>query len=122
MGTSMKKQSDELKELVDDFKDNEAMANRLRDRNEILLRFMAYMNIIVAFANLQRGHYILAGFNLIILVVCLESVLFSYRKREKRARQQVKQALSLHEETAEALKLMNHQIENMNEEFKYRKE
>lgn len=122
MGTSMKKQSDELKELVDDFKDNEAMANRLRDQNEILLRFMAYMNIIVAFANLQRGHYILAGFNLIILVVCLESVLFSYRKREKRARQQVKQALSLHEETAEALKLMNHQIENMNEEFKYRKE
>lgn len=122
MGKTIEKYSNELRELIDDLRDMESLANRLRNQNEYLLRLMAYMNIIVALINLQRGHYILAGFNLVILVTCLEFVLFTYRKREKRARDQVEKALAYYEETAETLDFINNQIENMNEEFEYRKE
>ena len=107
-----------LKKEIEELKERETFIRKLRDHNSFLLRVMAYMNVIVALFQVWQKHYFFAATNVLVLVICLEIILYNYRKREKNCRKQVEISIEHYEKTANIFKEMDKKMEELQDTFK----
>ena len=80
---SYKEYLKKLKESLTRCKDMEERIHRRQKNLPPLLRLCLYLNVGIAVNHVANGHYVLAGYNLLVAVFCLEVNLYSYRKREE---------------------------------------
>ena len=83
LSMSYKEYLKKLKESLTRCKDMEERIHRRQKNLPPLLRLCLYLNVGIAVNHVANGHYVLAGYNLLVAVFCLEVNLYSYRKREE---------------------------------------
>ena len=111
----------EIKATLVECKDMEERIHRMQKILPPLLRLCLYLNVGVAVNHVANGQYVLAGFNLLVGVFCLEVNLYCYRQREKRVNEEANRALQFREETFALLDEIYYQLDaaqEINEEIK----
>lgn len=104
-----------LKESLTHHKDIEERIHRMQKNVPSLLRLCLYLNVGVAVNHVANGQYVLAGFNLLVGVFCLEVNLYCYRQREKRVYEEALHAVQFREETIGLLEEIDRRLELTNE-------
>ena len=111
----------EIKATLVECKDMEERIHRMQKILPPLLRICLYLNMVVAVKHVANDQYVLAGFNLLVAVFCLEVNLYCYRQREKRINEEANRALQFREETFAVLDEIYYQLDaaqEINEEIK----